>query len=134
VNRTFEQLLENLQLIVLPAIKDCLMKKKHLEKIALAIISMSQKKVKEVNKKLESKYDKAEPESSKATTFLTAIRKSTVGKILGSLALGYGLVLVICLLFVLGTNQDFIPFLKDQPTIVILGGLGASGITFWRAK
>jgi hypothetical protein len=134
VNRTFEHLLKILQTTVLPAIKDNLMKEKHLAEIALAIVSMNQRKVREVNKKLVLNYEKAEPEPSKVETFLTAIRQSTIGKVLGSLMLGYGLVLVVCFLYALGTGQDFMTFLKDRPDIVILGGLIASGITFWKTK
>lgn len=134
VNETFQRLLENLQLIVLPAIHDSKIKKEHLEEIALAIASMNQAKVREVNEMLESSYEKTKPKPSGVEIFLTRIRKSTVGKVLGSLILGYGLVLVVCFLYALGTNQDFMTFLKDRPDIVIIGGLVASGITFWKTK
>lgn len=136
-NMTFERLVKNLQLIVLPAVNDSEIKKEHLKEIALAINSMNLGKVREVNEMLESNYDKTEPEPSAVKTLLTMARESTIGRILVSLIAGYSLILVICFFYALGTNQDFVTFLKDQPSIVILGGLGVSGVsvvTLWRIK
>jgi hypothetical protein len=131
-NSIFTRLLENIQLIVLPAIEESKIKKEDLEKTALAIASMNPSKAKEVNDLLEKNYSKANPESS--TAFLTEIRQSTIGRILFSLISGYGLILVVCSFYVLGTDQNFVTFLKDRPEIVIIGGLMASGITFWQTK
>jgi hypothetical protein len=131
-NLIFTHLLENIQLIVLPAIDESKIKKEDLEKTALAIASMDPAKAKEVNDLLEKSYTKANPEPS--TALLTEIRQSTVGRVVVSLVWGYGLILVVCALYVLGTDQNLATFLKDRPDIVILGGLIASGITFWRTK
>jgi hypothetical protein len=131
-NLIFTRLLENIQLIVLPAIDESKIKKEDLEKTALAIASMDPAKAKEVNDLLEKSYTKANPEPS--TAFLTEIRQSTVGRVVVSLVWGYGLILVVCALYVLGTDQNLATFLKDRPEIFIIGGLMASGITFWQTK
>lgn len=38
----------------------------------------------------------------------------------------------LSLIYVLATQQDFMVFAKDRPDVVLIGGLVASGITFWR--
>jgi hypothetical protein len=131
-NSIFTRLLENIQLIVIPAIEESKMKKEDLERTALAIVSMNPAKAEEVNDLLEKNYTKANPEPS--TAFLTEIRHSTVGRVVGSLLLGYGLILVVSAFYVLGTGENLGTFLKERPDIVIIGGLIASGITFWKAK
>jgi hypothetical protein len=131
-NVIFRRLLENIQLIVLPAMDESKLKKEDLEKIALAIVSMNPARTQEVNDLLEKSYTRANPEPS--TTFLKEIRESTGGRVVFSLLLGYGLIIVVCSLYVLGTDQNLMTFMKDRPDVVILGGLMASGITFWRTK
>jgi hypothetical protein len=131
-NSIFARLLENIELIVLPAIEDLKIKKEDLGKTALAIGNMNPAKAKEVNDFLEKTYPKAIPEPK--TAFLTEIRESTVGRILGSLVLGYGLIIVVCSLYVIVTDQNLPTFMKEKPDIIILGGLIASGITFWKTK
>jgi hypothetical protein len=138
-NEILERFVENLQLIVLPAVdkyKVGMPIKGNLEEIALAITSMNLARVRKANEMLESSYERMKPEPSASTlkSFLTTTRESTIGKVLISLITGYSLILVICFLYALGTNQNFVTFLRDQPSIVILGGLGVSGITFWRTK
>ncbi len=66
---------------------------------------------------------------SRTETFLTSVRNSKIGRSLISLFLGFAVILVICFVYALGTNQDFITFLRDRPDIVIMGGLIASGVT-----
>jgi hypothetical protein len=133
-NETVSRFLENLQLIVLPAIHDSKMAKEHLQAIALTIASMNIAETKTMNEMLESNYEKAKPKAKAIHTLLTTIRTTIMWKILVSLASGYVLILAICFLYAIGTSQNFMTFLKDQPAIVILGGLGVSGITFWRTK
>lgn len=132
INVIFGRLLENIQLIVLPAIDESKIKKEDLEKIAFAIASMDPAKAKEVNDLLEKSYTRVSPEPS--TAFLKEIRQSTVGRLVFSLMSGYGLIFIVCVFYVLVTDQNLVTFLKDRPDVVILGGLMASGITFWQTK
>ena len=131
-NSIFARLLENIELIVLPAIEELKIKKEDLGRTALAIVSMNPAKAKEVNDFLEKSYTKAKPEPT--TSVLTEIRQSKVGRGIGSLVLGYGLIIVVCTFYALGTDQNLLTFMKERPDIVILGGLIASGITFWKTK
>jgi len=129
-----EQYHENLELIVLPAIFDSNIEIEHLEEIALAVQSPDLQKMKAINKTLESSYRKHPKPPRKVRIFARKFRESTIGQVLSSLALGYGLIIVICFIYVSATEQDFMVLLKERPEIVILGGLGISGITFWKTK
>jgi hypothetical protein len=134
-NNTIKQFLENLQLIVLPAIRNSNIKEEHLEEIALALRSVNPSEIKTVNKKLESNYEKQKPSPRKIRMFAKTFQESMIGSILYYLTLGYGLVLIICVVYVLATNQDFAIFLREKSDVVILGGLAAfSGIAFWKKK
>ena len=91
------------------------------------IVSMSQKL--EQLKPLE-----IELEPSRIKVIITRFKESNVGRVIYSLTFGYGLILVICLVYTLGTGQAFMIFARERPDIIILGGLALSGITFWRGK
>lgn len=136
INQTLKRFLDNLELIVLPAISNSIIKTEHLEEIALAVFSINSEKIKAVNKTLESEssYKKYPKPPRKIEIFTRRFRESIIGKLLYSLALGYGLVLTICLIYVVATEQDFMIFARERPDIVVLGGLIASGITFWKTK
>lgn len=136
INQTLNRFLENLQLILLPAIAKSNIKKEHSEEIALALYSENPSKIQAVNKTLESEpsYKKAKPQPRKIEMFTKKFRESTIGKLLYSLALGYGLVLIVCIIYVVATAQDFMIFARENPEIVVLGGIIVSGITFWRTK
>lgn len=136
INQTLIRFLENLQLIVLPAIANHSIKKEQLEEIAVALLSIDTSNIEAVNKMLETEpsYKKTKPSPPMTEVLTKKLRESIVGKLLFSLALGYGLVLLACLIYVVLTQQDFMIFAKDNPEIVILGGLGISGITFWKTK
>jgi len=58
VNQTFEQLLKNIRVLVLPAVNSHEITIRQLEEIAFAILSLNSKEVRKVNKKLESTYRK----------------------------------------------------------------------------
>jgi len=135
-NENLEGFLENLELIVLPAISTSNIKTEHLEEIALAVISEKPLKIEEVNKTLESEssYEKQKPPPRKMEIFSRKFRESIIGKALISLALGYGLILIICVIYVVATEQNFMVFARERPDIVVLGGLGITGITFWKTK
>lgn len=136
INQALNRFLENLQLIVLPAIANSNIKTEHLEEIALAVLSVDSSKTEAINTTLESEpsYKKYEPPPRKIEIFKRRFRESTIGNILYSLALGYGLVLAICLIYVVTTQQDFMIFARENPEIVVLGGLVGSGLTFWKTK
>jgi len=135
-NETLKRFLENLQSIVLPAITNSNIKKEHLEEIAIALYSIDPSKIAEVNKALEAEtsYQKSGPSQTKVEAFTKKLRETTVGNIAYSLALGYGLILGICIIYVALTGQDFMTFVKERPDIVIYGGGVFSGLTFWRTK
>lgn len=136
INETLDQFRENLQLIVLPAVANSNIKKEHLEEIALAVYSTNLPQIEAVNKTLESEpsYKKSKPPPRRIEVFTRIFRESLIGKLLYSLALGYGLVLILCLIYVFATQQDFMIFARENPEIVVLGGLGISGMTFWKTK
>lgn len=133
-NEVLDQFRENLELIVLPAISDSSIKIEHLEEIALAIYHENPEGIKAINKTLESSYKKHPKPPRKIETYMRRFRESVIGKLLYSLALGYGVVLIICLIYVVATQQNFMIFARENPEIVVLGGLFASGITFWKTK
>jgi len=134
VNEASERFLENIELIVLPATSTSSIKIEHLEEIALATISEGSLKIEEVNKSLESNYEKHKPQPKKIEIISRTLHESSAMKALFSLTLGYGLILMICLIFVAFTQQDFKVFATENPEIIILGGFGFSGITFWKTK
>lgn len=134
VNETFRQFLDNLKFVVLPAISKSNIKKEDLEAVALAVYETNPSEIKAVNHKLEKSYRKFGPPPKKVEMLKKIMRESLIGNILGSLALGYTVVILISLIYVVATQQDFMIFLKERPDIVILGGLILSGVTFWRRK
>lgn len=135
-NSAFKRFLENLELTILPATTKAIVKVQHLEEIALAVYSQDPSKIEAVNEILESEpsYKREEKPPRKQGISLKALLESRIGKVLVSLCLGYGLVLMICLFYVLMTHQDLMVFARERPDIIILGGLIASGITFWKTK
>ena len=54
------------------------------------------------------------------------------GGVIISLCLGYVLILVLSVVYVFATQQNFVVFARGNPDVIIIGGLIASGITFWR--
>jgi hypothetical protein len=135
-NEPFKRFLENLELVVIPATAKASIRTQHLEEIALAVYSQDPSKIDAINKILENEpsYKKEEKPPKKRGISLKAFIESGIGRPLVSLCLGYGLVLIICLFYALATLQDFLVFARERPDIIIVGGLIASGITFWRTK
>jgi len=135
-NTAFKRFLENLELVILPATTKATIKAQHLEEIALAVYSQDPSKIEALNEILENEpsYKREQKPTRKQGISSKAFLESRIGKVLVSLCFGYGLVLVVCLVFVLVTQQDLIVFAKERPDIIILGGLIASGITFWKTK
>ena len=132
-NETIARFVENFELVVLPATSGQSMKKEHLEQVALAIYSGDPSKIKTINEALESSYKKEQKPPKKPVLSLKAVSESKVGNLLISLFLGFGLVFVLCLVYVFLTQQDLATFARDRPDIILLGGLLVSGITFWRS-
>jgi hypothetical protein len=138
-NFTLKRFFENMQLIVLPAIKNSKIKKEHLEQIALALHNTNVLKMATVNQMFEEEvehgnYAKSAPPPKTMELLLKTFRESTIGRLIVSLIVGFGLVLIVCFIYSIGTQQDFITFAKDNPSIIILGGFGVSGATFWKTK
>lgn len=67
-------------------------------------------------------------------TLMRKIQESTIGRVLVSLVLGYGLILIVCAFIVL--PQNLAVFVKEKPETVILGGSAIfSGIMFlWKNR
>jgi len=61
-------------------------------------------------------------------------RETLAGRVLYCLALSYAIVLSVCLVYAAATGQDFVVFARDNPDVVVLGGVFLSGITFWKTK
>jgi len=136
INETLDRFLDNLESIVLPAVASSSIKIEHLEEIALALYGVNLSEIEEVNRVLESEasYKASKPPPRKTEIFARKLRESTIGKLLYSLGLGYGFVLVLCVIYVFATQQDFMIFARENPEIVVLGGLGISGMAFWKTK
>jgi hypothetical protein len=134
--KTLEEFFENFELIVLPMTSKAKIKEEHLEKIGLAVYSQKPSAIEEVNKELEMEpsYKKEERPLKKRENPFAAFTESKIGRVVVSLSLGYGLIFVICVVFVLVTDQNLLVFAREHPEIIVLGGLGATGITFWRTK
>jgi hypothetical protein len=135
-NEVYKQFLDNLKLIILPAVVEGPIKIEHLEDIALALYVTDPIILNTINDKVESEptYKKRVARERKIVSFVKKFRESTYGRILGSLVLGYGLVLLISLIYVIGTQQDFMVFARENPEIIVLGGLATSGIVGWKIK
>lgn len=135
-NEVFRAFLDNLKLIVLPAITEGSIISEHLEDIALAIYETDPILLNSVNGKIEGEksYPKGEAGERKIVSFAKKFQENQYGKILISLGFGFGLVLIISLIYVMATQQDFIVFARGNPETIILGGLGISGIAVWKRK
>lgn len=135
-NEVFRKFLENLDIIILPAIKQGAIIPEHLESIALAIYETDTKMLELVNSKIEGEtsYTRGKPSDRQIVSYVKKIQENKYGKIVISLALGYGLVLTISLIYVVLTQQDFAVFSIENPEIIILGGLAASGVTILKIK
>ena len=138
-NQILERFFNNLKLIVLPAVVDSYIQMGHLEEIALAVYEADPDKIKAVNERLELEpnYKKSIVREREITTFMRKVKESMIGKVLFSLAFGYGIILTACLIYVVLTQQDFMTFARERPEIVITGGLLASGITsvtIWKIR
>jgi hypothetical protein len=83
---------------------------------------------------IEKTYEKGGPPQTITETFNKKLRETTFGSVIYSLVLGYGLILIICMIYIEVTGQDFMTFLKERPEVVILGGGVFSGLTFGRAR
>ena len=131
-NKTLKRFLENFELTVLPATSEAKIKREHLEQMALAVLSRNPLKIKAINEVLEASYKKEEKPLRKPVFSWKELSESKFGRILVSLCLGYGLVLVLCVAYVFMTQQDLATFARERPDVIILGGLFISGITFWK--
>jgi hypothetical protein len=134
--KTLEEFFDNFELIVLPMTSKAKIKEEHLEKMSLAVYSQKPSAIEEVNKELEMEpsYKKEERPLKRRENPFGAFTESKIGRVVVSLSLGYGLIFVICVVFVLATDQNLLVFAKEHPEIIVLGGLGATGITFWRTR
>lgn len=138
-NDVFEQFLDNLKLIILPAVAEGSIKTEHLEDIALALYETDPATLNAVNDKIESEftYIKKLAGERKITTFGRKVKQSIIGKVLLSLAFGYFFILTASLIYVVLTQQDFMTFARERPDILLTGGLLASGITsvtIWKIR
>jgi len=134
IDEILNQFFENLELIVLPEVAESNIKIEHLEEIALALSGLDIEAIKKVNATLETSYKKRPAPPRKGEILVKIFRETSVGKLLTSLAMGFGLILIISFVFAIGTEQEFMTFLRENPEIVILGGLGISGISIWKRK
>ena len=79
INQTIKQFLENLQLIVLPAIRNSNIKIEHLEEFALAVLSINPSEIEAMNERLESEssYKKVKPPPRKIEILTKRLREYT---------------------------------------------------------
>ena len=135
-NKIITQFLDNFELVVLPMSLAAKIKQEHLEDIGLAVFYQEPVRLETTNKSLEEEpsYKRNERSPPKQKPIFTTLSESQIVRVIVSLVLGYGLIFAICIVFAIVTQQDIIGFMKGHPEIVILGGLGAAGITFWKTK
>jgi hypothetical protein len=133
-NRNVKEFIENLQLVIIPATANAKIELEDLEKSAIALSSMDDTKLAKVNDFFEKKttYEKTKPPPERTEVIVKKLRESKLSKIGYSLALGYVVIVSICAIYVVLTGLDFLVFIKANPAIVIGGGLGLSGLTFWK--
>ncbi len=131
INKEINQFIEDIKLIVLPLTLDSTIKKADLEDVALALYSKNADELNKVSTALEEKYHKSEP-PAKQETMWHEFSQTRLGRLAISLCLGYALILVLSAFYVFFTQQNFVVFARGNPDIIIVGGLIASGITFWR--
>lgn len=110
-NQTLNRFLENLQLIILPAIAGSYIWKEHLEEIALALSSTNASKIEAVNERLEAEpsYRKAKPPPRKTEIFARKFRESTY-------AFVFVLAIGCCIFFY--TVVNYLEISKDNALIV----------------
>jgi hypothetical protein len=132
INQSLFEFRGNLKYVLLPSTQGFKIKTEHLEEIALALVRESPEEIAAINQKIrnEPSYVRVTPQPQKS--LIALLKENKLTKIGYSLGLGYILIIVICLIFTLSTGQDFSNFVRANPAIVIGGGLGLSGLTFWR--
>jgi hypothetical protein len=132
INQSLFEFRANLKYVVIPSTQGFKIKTEHLEEIALALVKREPEKIMAINQKIgnEPSYVRVQPQPQKP--LITILKESKLAKIGYSLTLGYILIIGICAIYVVSTGQDFSTFVRANPAIVIGGGLGLSGLTFWK--
>jgi hypothetical protein len=106
----------------------------HLEQIASALIKPTLESIKSVNDQLWDKYHGKELQEFGLKYHVSKFYATTLGKVTVSLVFGYGLIILISLIYCLVVGIDFILFSKENPSIIIMGGAILSGISFFGKK
>jgi hypothetical protein len=132
INQVLLEFRGNLKYIVIPSTEKLKIKLEHLEEMALALVKGEPERINAINQKIatEPTYLKFQPLPQKP--LMAILKESKMAKIAYSLCLGYVLIVGICAMYVVLTGQDFSAFVRANPAIVIGGGLGLSGLTFWK--
>ena len=140
LNNYIVEFVKDLEFVLIPATFDRTINKEDLEDYAFALYSLDKAELMEVKKTIDDRvakgiYKKTEaPTTSNQWTTLNRFSENRIEKLLTSIFLGYGVVLIICGIYVYATQQDFMIFARQNPEIIIMGGLIISGITFWRGS
>jgi hypothetical protein len=134
VNGIIKRFSKNMQQIVYPTVCKLKIKIPDLEDIAIALARWDSTEIEKLNARLETEptYEKIEPPLQTSQAIINRLRENRLAKMGYSLVLGYALILAISGIYVVATGQDFLIFVRTNPAIVIGGGLGLSGITFWK--
>lgn len=143
VNQILDEFLENLQLIVLPAIANSIIKIEHLEEIALAILSGNPLKMKIVNERLrdEPSYKKTKLPPGKITVFarkiLTFSKKESI-KFSLSFILSSFFVTITILTYSKFFSIDLLVFISELNNflqiLTVAIALAVGIYSFWRRK
>jgi len=134
INQELKRFVENSELIILPAAKNSSIRKDDLEDVAVAFLGKDLSGLNAVNDILEKAYQKQKPPPTAKEWFTRVFRETLAGRVLYCLALSYAIVLLVCLIYAAATGQDFVVFARDNPDVIVLGGVFLSGITFWKTK
>lgn len=124
--------LENLETFLVPAAREGTLKPETLKVLAGVLSSPSMDGLRKLNSHLETNYTPDTEHDISLRETYENFRKTRQGRIIESLAFGFGIVLFFSYLYSVATQQDFSVFAKEHPEVVLLGSFTLSGISYFR--
>lgn len=107
------------------------LKSYELKEMAYTLAEPTIKNLEETNAKLWDKYHGKELKEHGLKHYISRFYATSPGRIVMSLTLGYGLIILISFGYCLLVNVDFSVFSIQNPSILIMGGAILSGISFF---
>jgi hypothetical protein len=119
---------------VIPALKNGELELAELEEIGSTLAEPTLENLKRTNDQLWEKYHGKELQEFGLRYHASRFFAATPGRAVMSLALGYGLIILISFVYCLFVDIDFVLFCKQNPSTIIMGGAILSGISFFGKK